>query len=446
MTPSTNHAPRLITVLALSGFAGLAYEVLWTRMLGAVLGTDMMSVMGVVTGFFAGLGIGALLLDGPIGRARHAGRAYAWVEVAIAAWAIVSLWLIPAAGRALPALLGAAPGPVLLWAVGFGLPALLLLPATAAMGGTLVALERLTAALRSSGRVSGGVYGVNTAGAVLGTLAVVFVLLPNFGVSGTVMAMAVMNLACASIALGLGRGVPAAVAPPAIDRSGRGLQITLVLTGCLGIAFELLIVRLAAQVLQNTIITFALLLAAYLTGTAAGGFVWQRSGWAADARTRSALLAVTSLACTGTAAIILMAGPLVVAGADGFGVLAESGVVLALFLVPTTAMGAVFGCLLQAVRDRSGTVGRAVALNSLGAASGPAIASLVLIPNAGIWGGLLLVAAGYAAIALAGRWRPGWSRLSHASACGGCPPRRLSNYRMAAASSRAGRVPPPPPA
>ena len=58
----------------------------------------------------------------------------------------------------------------------------------------------------------------------------------------------------------------------------RRLAITLFATGMLGIAFEMLVVRLAAQVLQDTIYTFAGLLAAYLLGTALGGLVWQRAG------------------------------------------------------------------------------------------------------------------------------------------------------------------------
>jgi spermidine synthase len=388
-----------------SGFAGLAYEVVWTRMLSTVLGTEMAAVLGVVTGFFAGLGLGVLLLDGPIRRTRSPRRAYALLECGIAAWAVASVWLLPLIGRSLMTLLGAAPAPALLWSAGFTLPALVLLPATAAMGGTLIALERLTAALYAQPRVAAGVYGANTAGAVAGALAAVLLLLPMLGLSGTLLALAAVNLACAWGALALG---PAADAPPpgrtaaAAPAAAGGVRLasTLAATGLLGILFELLVVRLAAQVLQDTILTFAFLLAAYLAGTAAGGLLWQRTGLAPNGRTLGRLLAATALACLGTAVLVRLLGPAALEAGPGFGPLAELGVACALFLPPAAAMGALFGCLLQAVRDRRGTLGWAVAVNSLGALAAPPVAALLMVPALGAWAALLPVALGYALLGM----------------------------------------------
>ncbi len=387
----------LLPVVAGSGFAGLAYEVVWTRMFSTALGTEAAAVLGVVTGFFAGLCMGAFLLDGPIRRSRSPRRAYAVLECIIAAWAAAGVWLLPAAGRALQGLLGAAPTPLALWAAGFVMPALLLLPATAAMGGTLVALERLAAALQGQPRVAAGVYGANTAGAVAGALAGVLLLMPMLGLSGTLLAMAAVNLACAAGALLLG---PAADAPPAQaapgDAGGAGLGLTLAAAGLLGILFEVVVVRLAAQVLQDTILTFAFLLAAYLAGTAAGGLLWQRARVPPGRLALTGLLAGTAMACLGTAVLVRLFGPAALDAGPGFGPLAELGVAGALFLLPTAAMGAVFGCLLQAVRDRRGTLGWAIGVNSAGALLAPSLASLVVVPALGAWPALLLAALGYA--------------------------------------------------
>jgi spermidine synthase len=57
-----------------------------------------------------------------------------------------------------------------MWFASFALPPLALFPATAAMGGTLTALDRLTAAIEGAANSSAGVYGANTAGAVAGAL------------------------------------------------------------------------------------------------------------------------------------------------------------------------------------------------------------------------------------------------------------------------------------
>src|SRR5262249_36955520 len=160
----------LMPIIAASGFAGLGYEIVWTRQLSLALGTEMMAVLGALAGFFGGLALGAFALGGPIRRARPPRLVYAVLGAPIRVGGLIKVWLLPIAGRALPPLLGTEPAPALLWAASFALPTLVLLPATVAMGGTLAALERMTREARGDARVSAGVYGANTAGAVAGAL------------------------------------------------------------------------------------------------------------------------------------------------------------------------------------------------------------------------------------------------------------------------------------
>src|SRR5215510_3544545 len=146
--PSGNSSWKLIPIVVASGFAGLGYEIVWTRVLSLALGTEMMAVLGAVAGFFGGLALGAFTLDRSIRHATSPRVVYAVLEAVIGLWGVISIWLLPSAGRTLPPLLGTEPAPVLLWAASFALPALVLLPATAAMGGTLAALERMLTAAR----------------------------------------------------------------------------------------------------------------------------------------------------------------------------------------------------------------------------------------------------------------------------------------------------------
>ena len=422
----------LIPIVATSGFAGLGYEMVWTRLLGAALGSEMMAVLGAVAGFFAGLSLGAFFLDGPIRRARSPQSVYAVLETVIGFWSVVSVWLLPAAGRIMGPLLGTEPAPTLHWAVSFALPAVILLPATAAMGGTLTALERMMAAARDNGHVSAGVYGANTAGAVAGTLVSAFVLFHALGLSGTLLCLAGLNIVCAAGALLLrpatGRvarsavigeamaakptaaeamaaeaiaGDALAATPRAAVESARPpsaaelrVSLTLFLTGLLGIAFEVLVVRLAAQTMQDTIYTFAALLAAYLLGTASGGLLWQKAGRPVRDSTLGWLLSMTALACLATALIAPFITGIADAAAD-WGIAGELLVAISLFLLPSAAMGALFGYLAQRVRDQRGSLGRAVGINSLGAALAPLLAAKILIPTFGAWTALLPVALGY---------------------------------------------------
>ncbi|OPY94563.1 spermidine synthase [Bradyrhizobium sacchari] len=402
----------LVPIVTASGFAGLGYEIVWTRQLGLALGTEMMAVLGVIAGFFGGLGVGAFALDRLIRRSASPWRVYAILESVIAVWGLISVWLLPAAGRALPPLLGIEPSPVLLWAGSLVLPTLVLLPATIAMGGTLSALERMTRHARGEARVTSGVYGANTAGALAGTLASTFLLIPALGFSGTLICLAGVNAFCALAALALGSAAGKADAdqPRPVRIRDLRLTITLFATGLLGITFEVLVVRLAAQVMEDTVYTFAGLLAAYLLGTAAGGLLWQRTGRDASGGNLRGLLAATAFACITTAALTPYAGRLV-EGASAADVFGELAVAIALFLVPATAMGALFGLLAQRVSDQRGSVGAAVGINSLGACIAPLVAAQVLIPAFGAWTALLAVAVGYLLLLPPSRSALLWSAL-----------------------------------
>ncbi|GLR84613.1 spermidine synthase [Bradyrhizobium iriomotense] len=393
---AASRAWALVPIVTASGFAGLGYEIVWTRQLSLALGTEMMAMLGVIAGFFGGLALGAFALDRPIRRSKSPWRVYAILEAVIAVWGLISVWLLPAAGRSLSPLLGTEPSAALLWAGSLALPTLVLLPATMAMGGTLTALERMMRDTRGEARVTAGVYGANTAGALAGTLASTFLLIPALGFSGTLLCLAGVNAFCALGAIALGSVAKEADAeerPPERIRDLR-LTITLFATGLLGIAFEVLVVRLAAQVMEDTVYTFAGLLAAYLLGTAAGSLLWQRTGRDAQDRNLSGLLAATAFACIATAALAPYAGRLVetAAFADVFG---ELVVAIALFLVPATAMGALFGLLAQRVSDQCRSVGSAIGINSLGACIAPLVAAQFLIPALGAWTALLAVALGY---------------------------------------------------
>lgn len=387
---------KLIPIVAASGFAGLGYEIVWTRELSLVLGSEMMAVLGVIAGFFGGLALGAFILDRPIRRAASPRLAYALLEVVIGLWGLVSIWLLPTAARMLPPLLGTEPSPPVLWAVSFAIPALVLLPATAAMGGTLAALEVMIREARGQSRVTAGVYGANTAGAVAGALATAFLLLPMLGLSGTLLGLVALSFLCAVGAMLFGPAAahPAESSTEATFVSGTRLTVTLAVTGFLGIAFEVLIVRLASQVLQNTIYTFAGLLAAYLLGTAIGGLAWQRAERRAQDASLAGLLAVTSLTCLATAVFAPWIAKLAEQSA-GAGIAGELMIALALFLVPSAAMGALFGFLAQRVRDTHGSLGWAVGINSAGAALAPLLTVQILIPIFGAWRALIPVALGY---------------------------------------------------
>jgi hypothetical protein len=170
----------LLVCFFLSGAAGLIYQVAWGKALGLVFGHTAYAVATVLAVFMGGLAAGSAWLGRWSERTARPIALYGWIETGLAATGAVSL-----AGLAGVRAAYVAANPL---AAGHGAPlvalrfvgaALVLFPPTFLMGGTLPILVRGLA--RNSAEVGtrlARLYWVNTAGAVAGTLAAGFVILP----------------------------------------------------------------------------------------------------------------------------------------------------------------------------------------------------------------------------------------------------------------------------
>lgn len=412
--PINDALPRILPVIgiaALSGFAGLGYEIVWTRMLAVSLGHEIVAVLGVISALFAGLALGSMVPGRRIAASKRPAFWYGMLELAIGLWALALIPLFPMAGDLVPVFVPIDATAGLQWFVAFALPFVLLLPATLAMGATLPALEAvLTSQWHANGAV-GRVYAANTLGAVGGTLVTTFLLIPAFGLSATLALCAAVNLFCAIAIWWCGDPVRTTTVLAQQPKASIGLA-PLFLTGLLGIGSEVLTIRVISQILENTIYTFAMLLAAYLLGTALGATLRNRLARSlSDSAALTTTLAIaTSLACLG-GVIVLASSETVLAVLQGFlpqtmtGRLgAEFGVAAAAFLPPTIAMGALFTQLAQLVRDREGNLGTALAINTLGAALAPILFGPLLVPLVGTKLGFVLIALSYLLVLPNVRW------------------------------------------
>lgn len=387
-------------LMFLSGFAGLGYEMVWVRSLSTGLGHEIVSVLAVMAAFFVGTAGGAWLLDRPVRESRNPRRWYAALETAIALWAVALSFLMPKTAPLGAALMGVQPSPLLQWSVTFFLPLILLLPATMAMGATLPAMDCIAARLRPGGQVVGGLYGANTLGAVAGTLAAAFWIVPAVGFGQTQYLLAMVNMVCALGALGLHAGDASPLEAPAGDisaaLSSRRLLLTLFLTGLMGIGYEVITVRIVSQVLENTVFSYAALLSVYLLGTAAGAAFYQaRLVGRAFAPTLTGLLTTQALACTASMwTLSYSAGIYERLSQMGFRI-AEFGVAASVFLGPTLVMGALFSHLAQAAKLRRRGLGAALAVNTLGGAMAPFLFGILLMPSLGPAPTLFAICAGY---------------------------------------------------
>jgi spermidine synthase len=306
------------------------------------------------------------------------------------------------------------------------------------MGGTLPALARYAADERSSvvGSV-GGLYGLNTLGAFLGTLAAGFLLLPAFGLSATLRLTAAVNLVIGAAALGLAKRAAASAeegeeaAEPAGDvvSGRRHIVFAFALTGLAALALEVAWTRVLTLVIGPSVYAFSLMLAAFLAGLGLGALIFS---WAiARFRWRGTAPFIALSAAAGILAFLttLAFGRLPLLYASFFlswGALADPRALFAiglaisgLVMLPATlAMGGLFPAALQAAQLSRRAAGRATgalyAANSAGAIAGAFAAGFVLVPLVGLQGTVLtaawlylLVAGGLALITYRGS-RAAW--------------------------------------
>ncbi len=406
-----------------SGAAGLGYEILWTRMLSVSLGHEIVSVLAVVCAFFSGLAMGAWFLDRWVSTSARPQHWYGLFELVIGGWALVLIYLIPVLNPTVASFIGVAPTPLRHWTVSFLYPFILFFPATAAMGGTLPSMDRFFTQLNRNQRSVGGLYSVNTFGAMAGTFLTTFFMIPAFGLSETAFMLAGMNVIGAVVVMWLPTcAVPDRVQHEAVSlpegiRKGRFFLI-LFITGFMGIGFEVLMVRVLSQILENTVFSFASILIIFLGGTALGAAIYQRyAGLTEFSKTLSGLLPTTATACLASVFLLRYAEKLFLLLRNFFGggfraaIGAEMGLSLIFFLMPTAAMGATFSHLAQSMRRSDGGVGQALCLNTLGSAMAPFCFGVLLLPTMGIKFCLVLVSLGYLFLLP----RPGRSELLKAA-------------------------------
>jgi spermidine synthase len=405
-------------ILFCSGLAALAYQTLWVKQLALVVGVEVYAVTIGISAFFAGLALGNLWLGRWADRSQSPLTLYSWLEVGIAVAGVSSTWAL-ARGAGLFVFLQDTVGP-LAW----GLPFLLVgLPATL-MGGTLVALLRACQpAAGLVGQTSGWLYAANTAGAIAGTLATTFYLIPNFGLQRTAWVAAAINVALALVAIALRPLWPSVMATPnpGLEEPGP-IPLALVLytmAGGLALGYEVIWSQAIGQFLSTRAYAFTVVLATYLLGLTLGS--WAMACWSDRLRRPwtafgglimgAGICALASFTLTdfwllkaqhdlGAWALHLTQNRMAMklttfAVATGFFV-----------LLPTLLLGAAYPLAIRLVaraQHVSQDAGLLTALNTVGGIVGTGLTGFVLVPRLGLVHSMVLLAAiatGLGAIAM----------------------------------------------
>lgn len=293
---------RVAALLFVSGTCALVYQIVWMRELRLVFGASTPATGAVAAVFMAGLGIGSFLLGRRADAIRRPLLMYAWLEAGIAVTAAASPFLLDGVRSLYVALGGSVTmGMGLGTVVRLVLSALVLLPPTVMMGGTLPAAARAATGAEDVARRSTALlYGLNTLGAVAGATLSTFVLIEIFGIRLTLWMACVVNGIVAIVARVVDRHLAAQdeAAPPvevpaaltstmespteerALAEESRALTpFLLTAAGAVGFAFflmELVWYRVLSPLLGGSSYTYGLILAIALFGIGLGGLIYAR--------------------------------------------------------------------------------------------------------------------------------------------------------------------------
>ncbi len=396
----------------LSGVTGLVYELLWVRLLYQAFGSTVQSVTTVVAAYMGGLGLGAWWFGRRADRHPRPGALYGRLELAIAAFAVLSPFALALVRQGYVAVAaGLHPGAGESVALRFGLAALVLLVPTTLMGGTLPVLTRAfagpdRAALQPA---LGRLYGLNTLGAMLGTALAGFVLIEYVGIRASLWGTALVNVAIGVVALALsgaqpgdpgrepagGRGLGRGPEEPAKGDAIRILALALLgLTAFAALLDEIAWTRVLVMIVGGSTYAFTLVLLTFLLGIGLGSAFVARARVIPSSHPRQVTAAsagaAQGLTAAGAALLFLVFGLLpryilavfLVPGATAR--LALLGLAVgAVVLIPAIGMGMTFPLLTDLVarqdEARGADVGRAYALNTLGSIVGAVLTGFVLV-------------------------------------------------------------------
>ncbi|HTS49565.1 MAG TPA: fused MFS/spermidine synthase [Bryobacteraceae bacterium] len=180
--PSDSQWP-IYTAIALSGMCALGAEVVWTRLMGMMLGATVYVFSIILAVFLIGLALGSAAGSWLLRRI-NARLALGWCQVLLALAIAWSAYAISQDLPYWPALLDTGPWKTL--ALNLARCLYAILPAALLWGASFpFAFAAVAPSGKESGRLVGGVYAANTLGAIAGALIVSLALVPWIGTQQT---------------------------------------------------------------------------------------------------------------------------------------------------------------------------------------------------------------------------------------------------------------------
>lgn len=257
-------------------------------------GVTTLAISTVLSSFFGGLALGSYVAGKWIDKKSEFLKWYGLVELTIGAFALLFPFLISLLSKSYVFIAQTVElGFYQMSLVKFLLVALLLSIPTTLMGATLPILGKLLVKRKKhvAGKL-GKLYAINTFGAVLGTIATGFYLIPIMGIKAILFSAGILNIAVGLFALKLNKNLSIdrgateeyqiePISPPSPSPSSilppQYLSLVLFgfgISGFTALSYEVVWTRVLELVFTGTIYAFATILATFLIGIAAGSAIF----------------------------------------------------------------------------------------------------------------------------------------------------------------------------
>ena len=401
-----------------SGATGLIYEVVWARMLGLVFGATTMAISAVLTAFMGGLALGSAVAAKRIARITKPLRAYALIEIGIGLYALIVPTLFGAADHAYGIIWQSFhPGFYGFAFLRFVLATIVLIVPTALMGATLpviVLAVRQLGNLKSSAVTR--LYSLNLTGAIGGTIAAGFLLLPYLGVRATTRVAALANLLIGiSVLVFDSRRTRQVIQAeqedaPELFEGALGDQVgasrfwlaCAFASGLVTIAMQLFWSRVLSMIIGSSTYAFTVVLALFLIGLSLGSWIVSARAGSNFIKLRRSIMFVqlaTALSILVSLRITNSVPSWLIQVAFRFGINSWPGLLAlqivaaaTLILLPAILMGITMPIVLvsagnatkkNAAKGSANSVGLSYAINTIGAILGALAGAFILIPIAG---------------------------------------------------------------
>ena len=281
-----------LVLYLVSGFCGLVYEIVWSRMLVLVLGNTTYATSTILAAFMAGLSLGSFFWGKKIDSLKSSPLfVFGCLEIMVGVSALLLYFaiqsVVPLEVMVIKWASGSHSGGVL---IRFVFSFVLLCIPTFFMGGTFAVIgKHLIADSPAKGAHSALLYGINTLGALLGAYLTGFFLIAYWGHFMVLLCACLFNLSIGGCALAINRFAPQSDQIPvstqkktktkkrkvsSIPKSTLRLILVGTFTaGFVTMAYQVLWTRLLILVIDNSVYSFTSIVMLFLGGIALGSLL-----------------------------------------------------------------------------------------------------------------------------------------------------------------------------